>query len=90
MNLRAKIKELDESIEGDQRAALREKLGEEPWSKYEALQGEAIDDDDEWQLQLVRFVVSLDDPEEFKNALDETQRKIVQDVEEQLRSEMGF
>ena len=54
------------------------------------LLGSQIDDDDEYTLAIVRFVLSLEDPEDFKANLTSDQQAIIASIEETVRRVMGL
>ena len=90
MGLREQINTLNDSIQGDQRDDLRSKLGAESWEAYQAALDPELEDEDDVALALVRFVVSLDDAQAFKDALDDEQKAIVEKIEAHLTEEMGL
>ena len=90
MDLRQSIAHFDQLLQGEQRTSLQESLSKESWGAYEMLLGSQIDDDDEYTLAIVRFVLSLEDPEDFKANLTSDQQAIIASIEETVRRVMGL
>jgi hypothetical protein len=85
MNLREKIQKLDQSIDDEQAKSLADLLRGEPWDNYQALLGPDSDDADEYVLCVVRFAMSIPDPEAFRVLLKPEQVELIDEVQEHVR-----
>jgi len=90
MGMRDDLKQLDASVQGDQRERMKELLSEESWTIYERLSGDDIEDEDEYKLAVLQFGLSLSEPDAFKALLTDEQRSLLEGVENELREEMGL